>query len=104
MDPADRVETFLTDHPGRFYCNRCLSDEIPVVTVGQVQRVTGLLGSVLPYRQGTMICARCRLDRQSIAYGQEPPLPDSVEPVQHPLTTGVTEWLRGRVRRDLDYS
>ena len=71
MDPADRVETFLTDHPGRFYCNRCLSDEIPVVTVGQVQRVTGLLGSVLPYRQGTMICARCRLDRQSIAYGQE---------------------------------
>ena len=84
MDHRDRVETFLTDHPGRFYCNRCLSDEILVLTVGQVRRITGLLGSVPSYRQGKMICARCRLDRQSIAYGQEPPLPDSVEPVQHP--------------------
>ncbi len=72
MDHRDRVETFLTDHPGRFYCNRCLTDEILVLTGGQVRRITGLLGSVPSYRQGKMICARCRLDRQSIAYGQEP--------------------------------
>jgi len=82
MDNADRVETFLTDHPGRFYCNRCLSDELLGLTVAQVNRITGLLGSVPPYRQGKMICTHCRVDRQCVACGQEPPLPESVEPVQ----------------------
>ena len=84
MDNTDRVETFLTDHPGRFYCNRCLSDEILALSVSQVNRITGLLRSVLPYRHGKMICARCRSDRGCTAYGQEPPLADSFEPAQHP--------------------
>ena len=52
MDNADRVEAFLTDHPGRFYCDRCLSDEILVLTVAQVHRITGLLGSAPPLPPG----------------------------------------------------
>ena len=82
MDNTDRVEAFLADHPGRFYCNRCLSDEILVLTIGQVSQVTRVLRDVSPYRQGKMICARCRGDRQSVAYGQEPPLPEAIEPVE----------------------
>ena len=34
MDNVDRVETFLTAHPGRFYCNRCLSEVVSVLTSG----------------------------------------------------------------------
>ena len=84
MDNADRIKKFLADHPGRFYCNRCLSDEVPVVNSTQANEVTRLLRGVAPYRHGKMMCCRCRGDRQCIAYGQEPPLADSLEPVQHP--------------------
>ena len=84
VDNTDRVERFLADHPGRFYCNRCLSEALLSVSLPQVCKVTKTLQSVLPYRHGKMLCAQCRVDRGCIAYGQEPPLPDSVEPVQHP--------------------
>ena len=81
MDDADRIETFLTDHSGRFYCNRCLSEEVLGLSTGKVNQITRRLRDVPPYRQGKMICTRCRLDRGCVAYGQEPPLPESVEPV-----------------------
>ena len=75
VDNTDRVETFLTAHPGRFYCNRCLSEELLVLTLFQVGQVTRPLRDVIPYRHGKMICTRCRGEFGCIAYGQEPPLP-----------------------------
>ena len=58
VDNTDRVETFLTEHPGRYYCNRCLSDELLVINATQVNHVTRSLQNVTPYRHGKMICAR----------------------------------------------
>ena len=55
-----------------------------VLSTSQVGRVTKPLQSVVPYRHGKMICARCRVDRECITYGQKPPLPDSAEPGQYP--------------------
>ena len=81
---GDLIETFLANHAGRFYCNRCLSDELLVFSATQVDQITRRLRSIPPYRHGTMICTRCRTDRLCIAYGPEPPLPDNVEPDLHP--------------------
>ena len=69
MDKTDRVEKFLTDHHGRFYCHRCLSEELLVLNASQVGQITRPLKSVIPYRHGKMICTRCRDDRECIAYG-----------------------------------
>lgn len=80
MDNADRVEKFLTDHTGRFYCNRCLSDEVPVMNAAQVNLITRDLRGVTPYRGGKMICARCGDDRECIAYGSDPTASSSSDP------------------------
>jgi hypothetical protein len=84
VDNTDRVKTFLTAHPGRFFCNRCLNEAIFLLGLHQVSHVTKPLRVVIPYRHGKMICTRCRGDRECTAYGQEPALPESVDPVQHP--------------------
>ena len=84
---AEEIINALTSLEGLHVASRTSAfkaRDYDIAEVGAVRRITGLLGSVPSYRQGKMICARCRLDRQSIAYGQEPPLPDSVEPVQYP--------------------
>ena len=81
MDKTDRIEKFVTDHLGRFYCNRCLSEELLVLNASQVGQITRPLKSVIPYRHGKMICTRCGGDRECIAYGQESPLAEDAEPV-----------------------
>ena len=83
MDADNLIETFLADHPGRFYCNRCLSDELLVFSASRANQTTRFLRSIPPYRHGKMICARCRTDRQCLAYGQEPALPDNVDADLH---------------------
>jgi hypothetical protein len=82
VDNTDRVEDSLTDHLGGFYCNRCLSEEFLVLNASQVGQITRPLRSLIPYRHGKMICTRCRGDRDCIAYGHEPALAGSVEPVR----------------------
>ncbi len=66
---TDRVKQFLTTHPGRFYCNRCLGNAVGALTIFQVRQITRLLRGVRPYRSGKMICVRCGNDRECIAYG-----------------------------------
>ena len=74
MDNADRVKQFLIDHPSQFYCDQCLSEEIPVLNAVQVNQITRPLRGVKPYRNGKMICVRCGGDRECVAYGSGPSL------------------------------
>ena len=83
VDAGDLIETFLADQPGRFYCNECLSAELLVFSANQVTQITRPLRSIPPYRHGKMICTRCLADCLCLAYGQEPPLPDSLEPAHY---------------------
>ena len=66
---VDRVTTFLAAHPGQFYCNACLSIEVPVADDIEFNRLTGPLHGVKPYRSGRVVCVSCGEVRECIAYG-----------------------------------
>ena len=66
---VDRVKTFLAAHPGRFYCNGCLSIEVPVPKPVPVNQLTRALHGVNPYRHGRVSCFSCGEARECIAYG-----------------------------------
>ena len=66
---TDRVATFLAAHPGQFYCNGCLSVEVPVRRPIQVNQLTRALHGVKPYRSGRAVCVSCGEVRECIPYG-----------------------------------
>jgi hypothetical protein len=69
MDNAQKVKDFLAANPGRFFCNRCLSDSLYLSNPTQVNQLTRPLRGIAPYRSGKMICHYCHQDRECIAHG-----------------------------------
>ena len=66
---TDRVTTFLAAHPGTFFCNACLSIEVPVPKPIKVNQLIRALHGVNPYRSGRVVCFSCGEVRECIAYG-----------------------------------
>ena len=90
---TDRVTTFLAAHPGQFYCNGCLSVEVPVPKPIQVNQLTRALHGVKPYRSGRVVCVSCGEVRECIAYGLQR---DQVTRAQAARQLGATARKRGR--------
>ena len=66
---ADRVTTFLAAHAGTFFCNACLSIEVPVPKPIKVNQLIRALHGVTPYRSERVVCFSCGEVRESIACG-----------------------------------
>ena len=68
MDNADKLKAFLNARPSQFFCNRCLSEQVPVDNQVQVNQLTRPLRGIAPYRSGKVMCSSCNRDRECIAY------------------------------------
>ena len=68
VESANRVEAFLAEHAGQFYCGQCLHEAVSVLNPAQVGQIMLRLRSVMPYRHCKTICAHCGGDGECIAY------------------------------------
>lgn len=68
MDNIALVKKFLADHPSRFYCNRCLSENARIANTAQTTQVIKPLAGVKPYRVGEVGCSQCGQQRICVAF------------------------------------
>jgi hypothetical protein len=84
----EKIRDFLTERPGRRYCDSCIQERLGLRWRQQVQLVTATLAVTRSFKRDRSMCCTCNEEKQVIAAVQIP-LSQGDEPLTKRATSAA---------------
>lgn len=83
----EKIRDFLTERPGRRYCDSCIQERLGLRWRQQVQLVTATLAVTRLFERDRSVCCTCNEEKHVIAALQIPPSHEERQLTKHAKRT-----------------